>query len=71
MDFLNIHNLRTEGGESCMDHIREVYDRYKKGERFAEPFSEKKIRVKDPSELAANNQIVQEMLKRHFCLFTY
>ncbi len=52
-----------------MDHIRDVYDRYKKGERFGEPFSEKKIRVKDPSELAPNNQVVKEMLKRHSAHF--
>lgn len=48
-----------------MDHIRDVYDRYKKGERFEKPFSEKKCRVRDPREVAPNNQVVQEMLKRH------
>lgn len=51
-----------------MDNIQNLYERYKKGEKFAKPFSQKQLSqlsAKDPSELASNNKVVQDMLKKY------
>lgn len=51
-----------------MDKIKDLYERYKSGEHFSEPFSQKKVgtlNAKDPTEIAPNNQVVQDMLKKH------
>ncbi|OCA86294.1 hypothetical protein F7984_13045 [Pradoshia sp. D12] len=51
-----------------MDNIQNLYERYKKGEKFAKPFSQKqvgKLSAKDPTELASNNKVVQDMLKKY------
>ena len=51
-----------------MDNIQNLYERFKKGEKFAKPFSQKQLgqlSAKDPSELASNNKVVQDMLKKY------
>ena len=51
-----------------MDNIQNLYERYKKGEKFAKPFSQKQLgqlSPKDPTELASNNKVVQDMLKKY------
>ena len=51
-----------------MENIQNIYERYKKGEKFAKPFSQKQLgqlSPKDPTELAPNNKVVQEMVKKY------